>query len=118
MTINTGFTTFDEQTKFLGIGNVTGNTQLGSYITKANFIDDIKKFDLQYDHRNLLEKFLDDVGGKCVLYKFFFKKRNELETIGFFASSKKSTMVFGARTEKRAVALNKIVEVIKLKESL
>lgn len=114
--VNTGLTTFDAQTKFLGIGNVVSDTQYSSYINKNDFEKDIKNFDLILDQKNLVLKFLED-NNICVLYKFFFKKRGVIETIGFIITDKhkQNIELFGARTKKRIEALNSICKIISSK---
>lgn len=114
--VNTGLTAFDLQTKFLGLGDVCSTTQLSTYVRGESFVSDIKKFDLQYDQVKLVENFVKN-NEICVLYKFFFRKRGQEETIGFVLSNKKEAVSFGARTSKRGVALEKIVEIIKNKEA-
>lgn len=111
--INTGLLIFDAQTKFLGIGNVISDTQYSAYINKESFENDIKKFDLILDHKNFVQKFLEE-NNNCVLYKFFFKKRGEIETIGFIVTDKTKEKIelFGARTKKRVDALNNILKTI------
>lgn len=111
--INTGLLIFDNQTKFLGIGNVVSNTQYSSYINKESFETDIKKFDLILDQKRIVQKFLEE-NNICVLYKFFFTKRGETETIGFIVTDKQKQKIelFGARTKKRMEALNSIFKTI------
>lgn len=117
--INTGLVTFDKQTSFFGIGNVASNTQFSSFLSLESFDDDIKVFDLQYDYRKLVEDFTKD-NCKSVLYKFFFTKRGEEETIGYILTDKykEKYQVFGARTQKRRDALHQILKALLLKESV
>lgn len=108
--LDTGLTTFDRQASFFGKGNIVSNTQFSAFISIENFHNDIKPFDLQYDHEKLVEDFTKE-NFKSVLYKFFFKKRGEEETIGFILTNKYRTeyKLFGARTQKRKDALEKLL---------
>lgn len=111
--LNTGFTTFDVQTKSLFIGDFCSDTQISTYVKKESFEEDTKKFDLSLDQTRIAKDFIEKnkIG---VLYRFFFKKRGEYETIGFVITDKErnKSCTFGARTKKRQDALNSILNLI------
>ena len=85
-------------------------------LNSFGFFRQVKNFDLILDQKNLVLKFLED-NNICVLYKFFFKKRGVIETIGFIITDKhkQNIELFGARTKKRIEALNSICKIISSK---
>ncbi|MCT7910286.1 hypothetical protein N5912_00445 [Arcobacter lacus] len=115
--ISTGFKTFDEQSNYLGTGNVIANTQFSWYLrptyeTECNgfpfkerelFESDIKKFQLVNSYfRKIIEDFTDKYGGS-ILYCFSYKKRKENVRIGYLLTSKDKSKyeVFGTKNMKR-----------------
>ena len=117
--INTGLTTFDNQAKIFGTGNITSNTQYSSFLSSDDFENEVKSFDLQYDYRKIVEAFTKE-NKKSVLYKFFYKKRGKEEIVGYIVTdkNKEKYKVFGARTQKRKEALNSILNLLLIQEGI
>lgn len=122
--IDTGFKSFDKQSNYLGTGNVIANTQCSSYIrptyelvshskeyqARHLFEFDIKPFKLSGMNKALVEKFADKHNG-CILYKFFYIKDKNIQTIGFLLTSKdkKRHSIIGTYTRKRERCINALL---------
>lgn len=106
MKFESGFKTFDKQTRCISTGNVVAHTQLSGYVrpkdeTECNgFVRDegvLQKYDLE---QGFLSSFiphhfksdvaeLADENGGCIAYLFFYKKASgKKEFIGLVITSK------------------------------
>lgn len=106
MKFESGFKTFDKQTRIISTGNVVARTQLSGYVrpkseTKCNgFVRDkgvLQEYDLRqgflssylpYHLKDNVAKLADENGG-CIAYLFFYKKaRGQEKFIGLVITNK------------------------------
>lgn len=107
MVMESGHKTFDQQTNYIGTGNVFANTQTSLYIRGYNETEcngftfpkgELQKTDLkgwyelpQRVHRAIREYAVDE---SVILYKFFHKNsKGELVVHGYVLTSKKHELI-------------------------
>lgn len=115
MILHTAFGIFNNQTNYIGSGNVIANTMYGKYIRAINDIECngrnyekgyLRNVDLEtFDLPNELKEYIDTIKEQFVLYQFHYYKNNKQIVIGYILDINKDFKIFNVLDSQKAISV-------------